>query len=841
MTSLGRDVRHAWRSLWRTPLFTVLATATLALGIGVNAAMFAAVSAAIFRPLPFPEPDRLVTATQTRREGGAVEPTRWSYPEFVALRGAVTAFAHVAAYTADDVNLAGTGGEPVRARAELVSAAYFPVLGVRAAAGRTFLPEEDAAPGTHPVALLGDALWRRRFGADSRVLGRTVVVNGTALTVVGVLPEGFGGLTGNAEIWVPQAMAPAVSYPGQLTTAQHFLSVVGRLKPGRSLAQAAREVDAAAAGAVGAVHQGAAGGGEGARWGASLLPLDRARRDPTSLRAQVILLGAVGLVLLLATVNVASLLVARAAGRARELAVRTALGASRRRVGRVLLAESVLLAAMGAALGVLCAAWGTDVIAALTPEAVAAAGGASRGAQLDSFATADVDWRVVAFAGALAVVAGLLAGLPPALRATRGDLTAVLNAGARGASVRVGSARRPTVLSALVMAEVAVAFVLLVGAGLLLKNFAQLRAVGPDVDAAGVLTFRVSAPEARYGGGRAAGPLLERVLERVAAVPGVTAATVGRCTPYAGGCSSTALYLAGRPVPPDGAEPIVGRHYVGPDHFRVLGIPVVRGRAFTPADRLGRPKVAVVNGAAARRFWPGEDPVGKRVWFGSGPGLDSPDSTAEVVGVVGDVPYGAPGEPAGADVYTPYLQFTWPETMVMVRTVTPGAPAAALVPALRRAVAAADPSLPVYDVRTVEERAGAALAAERFSATLLGAFGVLGLALAALGVYGVMAFAVAQRRREIGIRLALGATRAAAVRLVVGQGAALAGVGLAAGTAAAVALTRALATLLTGVSPTDPLVFAAVLAVLALVALAACLVPAGRAAAVPPATALASE
>jgi putative ABC transport system permease protein len=537
-------------------------------------------------------------------------------------------------------------------------------------------------------------------------------------------------------------------------------------------------------------------------------------------------------------VNVAGLLFARAAGRARELAVRTALGASRGPGGRVLLAESALLAAMGAGLGVLCAAWAVDVIAALTPAAVAAAGGASRGAQLDSFATADVDWRVVAFAGALAVVAGLLAGLPPALRATRGDLTAALAAGARGASARVGSARRPTVLSTLVMAEVAVAVVLLAGAGLLLKNFAQLRAVRPGVDAAAVLTFRISPPEGRYGGGRAAGPLLERVLERVAAVPGVTAATVGRCTPYADGCSSTALYVAGRPAPPAGAEPIVGRHYVGPDHFRVLGIPVVRGRAFTPADRPGRPKVAVVNGAAARRFWPGDDPIGKRVWFGSGPGLDSPDSTAEVVGVVADVPYGAPGEPVGPDVYTSYLQFTWPETMVMVRAATP---AAALVPALRRAVAAADPGLPVYDVRTVEERAGAALAVERFSTTLLGAFGLLGLALAGLGVYGVMAFSVAQRRREIGIRLALGATRAAAVRLVVGEGAALAGVGLAVGSAAAVALTRTLAALLTGVSPTDPLVFAAVLAALALVALGACVVPAGRAATVPPATALASE
>ena len=838
MTSIAHDLRHAWRSLWRTPLFTVLATVTLALGIGANAAMFAAVSAALFRPLPFPEPDRLVTLAQSRRDGATVEPTRWSYPEFVALRGAVTTFAQVAAYSADDVNLARRGGEPVRARAEMVSAAYFPALGVRAAVGRTFLPDEDAAPGTHPVVLLGDALWRGRFGADPRVLGRSVVVNGTALTVVGVLPAGFAGLTGGAELWVPHAMAPAVSYPGQLTSPQHFLSVVGRLAPAASLAHATREVAAAGARAVGAVHGAAASGGAPTRWGTSVVPLDRARRDPASLRAQVVLLGTVGLVLLIAAVNVASLLFARSAGRARELAVRTALGAPRRRLARTLLAESVLLAAMGATLGVLCAAWGMGVLAALTPDGIEAAAGASRGAQLDRFATADIDWRVIAFAGALAVAVGLLAGLPPALRATRGDLTGSLNAGARGASVRVGSARRPTVLSALVMGEVALAFVLLVGAGLLLKNFAQLRAVRPSFDAAGVVTFRLSAPEARYGGGRAAGPLFERVLERVAAVPGVTAATVGRCTPYASGCSSTALYVAGRPIPAEGAEPIVGRHYVGADHFRVLGIPLVRGRAFTPADRLGRPKVAVINAAAARRFWPDEDPIGKRVWFGSGPGLDSPDSTAEVVGIVGDVPYGAPGEPVGPDVYTSYLQFTWPETMVMVRAATP---TPALVPALRGALAAAEPTLPMYDVRTVEERAGAALAAQRFSTMLLGAFGVLGLALAALGIYGVMAFAVAQRRREIAIRLALGATRAAAVRLVVGHAAALAGVGLAAGLAAALALTRALAALLTGVSPTDPIVFATVLAVLALVALAACLVPARRAAMVPPATALAGE
>ena len=831
LAELWRDVRYAARALAKAPAFAATAVVTLALGVGANTAVFGLVSATLLRPLPFPEPERLVVLQQqSERPGRDPRPVRWSYPEFAAVRGTLASVPHVAAYYADDVNLSHGAGEPVRVRAEMVSASYLPALGLRPALGRGFLPAEDATPGAHPVVMLGAALWTRAFGADPRVVGRRVLLNGVPLDVVGVMPRGFRGLTGGADVWIPHAAAPAVYFAEHLTTGERFLTVVGRLAPGVPIERARAEVASAGTRAAASARRSAGDGGAG-RWTATLARLEDVRRDPATVRAQLVLAGAVGFVLLIAVVNLSGLLLARAVGRARELAIRTALGAGRRRVVQQVVVESALVGLLGGALGALLAAWALRLLGTVAPPQL---GGARAGLpQLDAFATPGMDWRVAAFALGLALSAGLLAGVVPALRVTRGDLTRSLRMGARGATVGVGSLRRPTILAGVAVAQVAFALVLLAGAGLLLRSFHRLQSLDSGVDAAGVVSFRVSAPETRYRG-EAAAALLESVLERVAAVPGVTAATVGRCLPSLD-CSSTPLHLPGQPTED---APTVGRHYVGPDHFRTLGIPLRRGRALTADDRAGRPRVTVINETAARRFWPGQDPIGRRVWFGSGGGFASPDSLTEIVGVVADVRYAAPGAEVVPDFYTSYLQFTYPETIVMVRAA--GDPLA-LVPALRRAVAAVDADLPIYDVRTVRERDAEAVAGERFATVALGVFAGLGIVLAALGVYGVMTYSVLQRRRELGIRLALGATPATVRRLVLAHGLALAGMGLTAGTLLSLGLTRALSALIEGTGGADPLVLAVVVLALLLVALVTCYVPARAASRVDPVRTLAAD
>jgi putative ABC transport system permease protein len=828
---IWRDVRYAARSLRKTPVFTAAAVLTVAIGVGANTAVFGLVSATLLRPLPFPASERLVALFQAYEGAGQPpHPMPWSYPEFAALRSALTSFSHLAAYYSADTNLSGTGAEPTRIGMEMVSASYFPVLGIPPLIGRAFLPQEDSIPGARPVAIIGQNLWEREFGSEPEIVGREILLNGVSVTVVGVMPRGFRGLTGDGEVWIPHAMAPAVYFPNHLTTAEQFLSVVARLRPGVSTEQARAEVAAGTSAAAAARER--SGVGQEGRWSAALLPLEEARRDPATVRAQLVLAGAVFFVMLIAAVNVAGLLLARAIGRSREFAVRAALGARRRRLVQQALVESGLVGLLGGALAVLIAVGSIRVLSAIAPARLGGTG--PRVARLDPFASPETDWRVIVFAAVLAVAAGLLAGLVPALRATRGDLTGALKAGARGSTVGVGSLRRPTVLSWIAVAQVACALVLLVGAGLLMKGFHGLRSLDLGLDAAGVVTFHLNPPESTYGG-PAAGELLQRVLERVEAVPGVTSATVGRCLPGTG-CSSSPLYIAGRP----GVDrpPVVRRHYVGPDHFRTLGIPVLRGRGLTSEDRAGRARVAVVNETAARRFWPNEDPIGARVWFGSGGGFASPDSLTEIIGVVGDVRYGAPGEEIQPDFYTSYLQFVLPATMVMVRTT--GDPVA-LVPSLRRAVAEVDPNLPIHNVRTVAQVQAESLEEARFATVALGTFAGLGLLLAALGVYGVMAYSVAQRRREIGIRIALGAPPRAVLRQVIGHGAALAGLGLAAGSLVSLWLSRTLPALIADIGSADPLILAVVASTLFLVALLTCYLAARPAARVDPVEALAAD
>jgi putative ABC transport system permease protein len=825
------DLRYAVRSLARRPGFTAIAVLMLALGAGANAAVFSLVNATLLRPLPFDDPDRLVVLHQTVAEADRPPRSlRWSYPEYRAMREVLESPRSISSFAPAPLHVSLEDGA-LRTLGEFVSASYFGTLGLAPLLGRSFRPEEDAAPGAHPVAMLSHELWRQQFGSDAGVLGRTLRVNGVALEVIGVGPAGFRGLTGDAALWIPQAMAPQVSYESQLTSPQHFISVIGRLRPGVTLEQARAEL--ASAGAAAAAGARAAGRGV---WTAELVPLDEARRSPDAVRARVVLAGAALLVLLIAGVNLTALLLARVHSRSRELALRTALGAGRRRLVRHLLAEGGVIGLAGALLGVLIAA--VLVRAAATGAAERLAGQRPWIADLTAFDAPALDWRVAVFTVGVALACGLLAALVPALRATGGVLKGPLNSGARGSTVGVGTVRRPTLLSVAAMAQVACALVLLIGAALLLAAFQRLRAADPGFVPDGLITLNVAGPFRESGDPAAAhaiaAPLLEQVLERAQAVPGVSAATLSFCTPFMW-CSTTPLYIDG--VATDDA-PIVGRHYVAPDHFRTLGIPLLRGRVLSVEDRPGRPRVAVINEAAARQFWPGEDPIGRRVRFASGGGFASPDSLTEIVGVVGDVVYGRPGEPARPDFYTSYLQFTWPRAIVTART---GGDPMAVVPALRRAIRDANVGLEVHDVRTMAQRGREALADERFAAGVVSAFAALGLLLAALGVYGVMGYSVAQRRREMGIRLALGASTSGMLRMVLAQGMAVAAVGLVIGLFAAAALARVLVVLIPSIDAADVSVYGVVSLVLLAVCALACVIPARSAAGVDPVETLAAD
>jgi predicted permease len=815
------DVRYAARALLARPGFSGVAVLTLALGIGATTTMFAVVYAALWRPVPFADPDSLVilyTTRTTPREG--VVRLRWSRPVIEELKGTAS-FEAVASFTRSTVAIAGGDNLPEQIDAEVVSPPYFRILRVAPGLGRTFRDDEDSAPGAHAVALVSDRLWRRRFDADPSLLGRTIRVNDLPLTIVGVMPPGFFGLSAKADLWIPPAMAPLVTYADYLTTPQHFISVVARLRTGVSAARATAELDAKRARFADPIAP------PGAQWNAVAVPARDARVDPTVRRSALMLLGAAACVLLIACVNVAALMLARGRARRREIAIRLAIGSSRRQVIRQLLAEAALLATVAGAVGVFLAAWSVDVLAQTLPATVAAF--VNDYGAVGSFAAPRLDGRALAFAVTITAATTIAFALAPALEASRDDLGAVLKqddrAGIRGKA-----------LPALVVSEIALAVLLLGAAALLIDSFARIAGRRDGFDADRVITFWIRPPTSRYA--PADGPaIVERMLTRIEQTPGVAAAAVNRATPFMGGARSV-VHFANRPTDPDGAPP-VGRHYVSANYFRTLGVPIVSGRALTSADRAGRPGVAVVNESGARRFWPGDSPIGKRVWFGTTTGPFSDQAQAvEIVGVAGDVKYDGMDDAIGADFYTSYLQFAYPDTMVMVKA---RANAAALVPALRAAVASVDAAVPIYDVMTLDDRVGTALARPRFNAAIAGAFAAAALLLAALGVYGVLSYSVSLRMREIGVRVALGADARRVVQLVVGGGMRLAIGGAVIGVAAAVAVARLMRGLLGGVAPTDPLIVSAGAFVMLLVAALAAWIPARRASAVDPVTVLRAE
>lgn len=848
MGTILHDLRYGARMLGKSPGFTAVAVLTLALGIGANSAIFSLLDAALLRSLPYPDAHALAKIHLTARADSEseveVQPW-WSYPKFEQLRDGASMFAGVAAYASSYYNLTGVS-RPERLAVETVSANYFSILGVDAALGRTFLGEEDAVAGARPVVLLGYGIWQDRYGGDPNVLGQAIRLGETSLEIVGVMPRGFAGLSGVAQLWAPMAMAPALSRWDKALTwyGTHWHEIIARVRPGRPFAQAAAQIETLGR------RVGESFPGPRKVYGAVAVPLESLRVDPVMKRSLLVLLAAVAMVLVIGCVNIAGLLLARAGARQRELSIRLAVGATRARLVRQLLTESLLLASLGGAVALLLAAWATGALTGLVPMAEN---------YLFDIRSATIGWRVLLFTMTTSLLTGVAFGIAPALHASRGGIIEALKRGGAGTAAAGAAHRRssrsvrlslrriltPRTVpsfrrlisprSLLVAGQMALAIVLLVGAGLMLRSLAHLRAVDPGFTAGNVLSLRVE-PDLAEPRGPNGLAFKRQLLERLAAVPGVDSVGLSNCAPLSGECWSTNIKEVDGIERSGSGEPYIGIQYVAPDHFATLGIPLLRGRSFGRADRAGAPLVMMINETAARELWPGEDPIGKRLSIGEP--LFTDGGAAEIVGVVADVLYGTPREKAGLDAYMPALQGGPPRLMAFVRT---SLEPASLTGALRAAVLALDPDLPIYDVQTMSERLAVATARSRFAGLLLGTLAGIALLLAVIGLYGVVSFGVSRRAREFGIRMALGARAANLLRGVVGSALLVAGVGIAAGIIAAVAATRVLASLLYEVSPTDLPTFLGVALLLTSVAAIAAYLPARRAARADPTVVLREE
>ncbi len=822
---LVADLRYAARGLIRRPAFTTVAVLTLAAGIGGNTAIFSAVDALLFRPLPFAAPDRLMDVYLVPSSAdGTPGVTQWSWPKYQVLLRDQTVFSDIALHFDANFNLGQTNAE--RINGEFVSSRYLTVLGVAPIQGADFSATLDNGPNAPRTLLMGNALWQRRFGADPGLVGRTIELNGQQWVVQGILPPGFRGLSGTAEVLVPATTVDEETYREAWSL---MYSAIGRLRPGVTPEEAEAQMRILGPRIYEAYPFTAnmLSTTEGKGWTAGATSLDARRVAPEVRRSLLVLFGAVGFVLLIACVNLANFLLGRAATRRREIAIRLAIGSSRGRLVRLLLTESLLLASLGGAASLLVAAWSIAVLRAMNPLATLQSQGLG-GLGVIGFTSLHLDIHALLFTFGVTLFVGLLFGLVPALQATRADLVPGLKDGAVPA--RLGGMRLGVGRGALVMAEVALAVVLLAGSGLMLRSLMKRIGVDPGFDDRSVLTLRLATGEAL---GRDSIPgFVTELQSRLAALPGVTSVGLADCPPLNGGCNGTIISFPDREATAvKGLSTPIGVHTVTPEWFATLHIPLLRGRLLTPADRIGTSKVILISESAAQKYWPNEDPLGKRagIWQGGF------QEGATVVGIVGDVRYGTIDSLPVPDSYMSFYQAPRGRMMIFLRTA--GDPLA-VAAAARRELAAFAPSYPVYDVQTMTSRVAGATAQARFSATLLGLFAAVALALAVMGIYGVMSFAVLQRQRELGIRMALGADGRDVRRLILVEGMGMALVGGVIGLGAAFALTRVLNSLLFEVAPSDPLTYAAIVLVLGLAAFLATWLPARRASLVDPVEAL---
>ncbi len=802
LRELGQDLRVALRGLRRTPGFTIVAVLTLTLGIGANSALFSVLRSVLLRPLPYPDAGQLVQVWSDHRQKGRAEPEWMTPPDFVDWRDGNRTFSGMAAYQGWAPDLTGNG-EPEALGGLVTSGNYFTVLGVSPARGRLFTMADDDA-GAERVVVLSDAVWRRRFGSDPGILGKAITLNAEPWTVVGVLPPDFRPpLQAMPDVYRP-IRRPANSGCGRGCV---VLRVIGRMKPGVTIRQAQADVGAIAA----RLAQTFPGTNE--KVGAWLIPLHEQITGPT--RRPLLALGAaVGFVLLIACVNLANLLLVRGAGRARELGVRAALGAGRGRLVRQLLTESSLLALVGGALGLALGVAGSGVLSTLVPDGVRRIQGIH------------VDGAVVGFTAGLAVLSGMLFGLLPSFSAARSDLMGALRSGGRETGRRGG-----TVRNGLVVAELAFAVVLLVGAGLLLRSFLLMQRVDLGFRSSGLVMVPVGFPRVRYPDGNAGLGAVDAILARLRANPAIKRAEVTDLPPLNGGGDQDVTAIpVGEPQRADAPEAIWYRS-VSAGYLQTMGMRLVSGRYFTPEDRQGSSSVGIVNEEAARRFWPGKNPIGRILAQGE----DSTAPRLTIVGVVASARHDGPNQPLKTELFMPFEQFP---SRGPVFVLEPARDAESAVAGFRQALKEVDPLVPVAGVDPMEKLVGDALALPRLYALLIGIFASAAVLLAVLGVYGVMAYAVAQRQREIGVRLALGAAPSAIRSLVLGQGARLALLGTGIGLLAAAAAGRLLGTLLFQVSAFDLPTFALVPLVLGIMALVACWLPARRAMRVDPLVAI---
>jgi predicted permease len=805
------DLRFAIRTLRRRPTFTAAVVLTLALGIGTSSAVFSLLNAALIRPMPFKDPSRLVMLwgvygpERSVRGASLLEVTDW--------RQRSRSFSDVSVYDNISLNL-GTADEPRRVQAEMVSASYFSILGMEAVRGRTFTTDEDRVPDERPVAVISHSLWTSQFASDPGIVGRTITLNDRSFTVVGVMKDGFHGLSFSSDVWVPMAMISLTASKGTLESrGNRWLGAVGRLRPGASFDGAQRELDGVA------------------RQLASLYPDTNRDRGVqlfslqdsalgTTRQLLVALFAGVLLFLLIACANVINLQLVRATSRRREMALRIAVGAEGGRLLRQLLTEGLTLAAVGAVAGVTLAVWGLGALLPLLPAGA-----------LPAYVTPSVDWRVVTFAAALTVVCGVVFGLAPALAVRKLTIGDSLKEGARSAGAGIASLRRLGAQQLLVVTEVALALVLLVSGGLMLRSVRQQLAVEPGFRADGVVTAELSLPRGRYPAA-ARVQFVNALLARIQALPQVERAAIGADIPLGGNSNAGSIFVDGVTRDPVRSY----RHRVTPDYFSTLGIPLLGGRAFTSADRDSAQDVAIVSQATARRFWPGKDPIGQQIRFG-----DQTGPKVTVIGVVGNARYRdlttdlASSEP---DVFYSFAQLPDADLSLVVRT---SGDETSVMAAIQREVNALDRGLPLYRVTRMTNLLDQQTATSRFGSMVLASFSAVALLLASIGIYGVLAFVIGLSRREIAIRLALGATSARVVGLIVRQGMVLVGIGVVVGLVGAYFGTAALSTLLFGVTATDPVTFAAVPLLLIAVALGAAYLPSRSAARIDPQLALKSD